>query len=338
MNKVLFAPMACCFILATIFGCVPKKTQIAEPNQHTIQRSDTHILCRLAQDATSSDLAKMYLDSPDKAWMIEDANPGGSFLKGQTVIIPLTIENRAGLFPDGYQMIPILCYHRFAPSCTSQLCIPKNVFIRQMTYLKENRYRVISLQQMVDFLTYNKALPKNSVVITIDDGYRSVYDIAFPILKELGFTATLFIYTDFVSGGSAMTWDQIREMKNTGFEIGSHTLSHADLSQKNSNENQQAYIQRITREIKHSKAILDEKLNQDTLFFAFPFGRSNPNVLEISRQTGYLLGLSVNRGGNPFPTDRFKLYRDQILSRDPAVFVKRLNTFQKISLKDSIHE
>ena len=126
------------------------------------------------------------------------------------------------------------------------------------------------MEMLLDYLEYNKALPQRSVVITIDDGYKSVYDIAFPVLKQYGFTASLFIYTDFVAGGSAMTWNQIREMKEAGFEIGSHSLSHADLGKKKPNESNKDYIRKITQEIVHSKEIIDKKLNQDTILFAFP--------------------------------------------------------------------
>jgi len=77
------------------------------------------------------------------------------------------------------------------------LCAPTSVFDQQMRYLKDNHYRVISLNELLDFLNYRHAIPKRSVLITIDDGYRSAYDIAYPILKKYGFKATLFIYTDF---------------------------------------------------------------------------------------------------------------------------------------------
>lgn len=83
------------------------------------------------------------------------------------------------------------------------------------------------------------------MVITIDDGYESVYNIADPILRKYGFTATLFIYTDFVGvARGAITWDQLREMKGDGFEVGSHTLSHCDLTKKKEGEDNMAIITR----------------------------------------------------------------------------------------------
>ncbi len=329
ITAIIFLCFSC------IIACVPLKKTI---RPHFTLTSDHFILCTLTKDESPLLLARQFLDNAQNAWMIEEANPNAKYKSGETIVIPLKIQNKAGLFLDGFQMVPILCYHRFAKQCTSQLCMPEDVFTDHMLFLKNNNYQVISLQMLYEFLTYNKALPKNSVVITIDDGYRSVYDVAWPILKKFGFTATLFIYNDFIGGGSALTWDEIREMKADGFEIGSHTLSHADLTHKKKGEAQNVYISRITKEIFESKKNLDRKLNQDTRFFAYPFGKANTSVIELSRKAGYLLGLSVNRGGNPFPTSFFQLHRDQILSRNPDVFARRLKTFYSVSLKDNKNE
>jgi peptidoglycan/xylan/chitin deacetylase (PgdA/CDA1 family) len=103
-----------------------------------------------------------------------------------------------GLFREGYQVVPILCYHRFGATCRSALCVSETSFRAQLDYLKDNGYRTITLGELYEFITYKRAVPLRSVVITIDDGYRSIYDIAYPLLKEYGFTATMFIYTDFI--------------------------------------------------------------------------------------------------------------------------------------------
>lgn len=318
-----------------VSSCVSSQNKFGSPG-HITTKSNRYVLCRLVRDETPESLARVYLGSAAKTWMIEDANAGAAFRRGEVIIIPLKIENRAGLFADGYQTVPILCYHRFAASCNSQLCIPEKTFIEQMKYLKDNNYRVISVGMLMDFLQYRQAVPKKSVVLTIDDGYRSVYNVAFPILQQFGFKATLFIYTDFVAGGNALTWEQIQEMKAAGFEIGSHTSSHTDLSTIRSNESRQDYLKRIRSEIFDSKAILDQKLRQDTILFAYPFGRTNPTVIDMVQKAGYKMGFSVTRGGNPFPSPLFNLKRDQILTRNPFQFTKRLKTFHKVSLEENI--
>ncbi len=172
------------------------------------------------------------------------------------------------------------------------------------------------------------------MVISIDDGYRSVYNIAWPILKKYDFRATLFIYTDFVGASrNAITWDQLREMKKSGFEIGAHTISHCDLTKQNKGEDTQAYMARIEKELSRSKQIIDKKLNQNTVFLAFPYGRYNQRVLDMCKRLGYTIAVSVKKGSNPFFADPLSLRRNQILKRDIKSFISRLKTFNKLSLE-----
>jgi len=297
-------------------------------------QSDNYIIYKLQSGDTSPMLAKIYLGDENKYWKIEDANEEVPFRDGQTIIIPLKEENIGGLTPSGYNTVPILCYHRFGEKSKSSMCLPAQVFDQQMKYLKENGYRVITLGQLYGFIQYQHAVPKNSVVITLDDGYRSVYDTAYPILKKYGFTATLFVYTDFVGmGKSAITWNQLREIKTDGFEIGSHSLSHPDLTKKRDGENEEAFKSRIHEELFVSKQIIDKKLSQDTIFFAFPYSRYDQSVLSLCEEVGYKLALTVDRGGNSFFTDPLRLKRDQVLRKDLKTFARRLNTFKKASLR-----
>jgi peptidoglycan/xylan/chitin deacetylase (PgdA/CDA1 family) len=233
--------------------------------------------------------------------VIEDANENVAFEKNEVIIIPLKERNKGGLTVDGFQVVPILSYHRFADNCDSPLCLPARVFDQQMKYLKENGYRVIGIGELLEFLNYRNSLPKRSVVISIDDGYRSVYNIAWPILKKYGFRATFFIYTDFVGvSRNAITWDQLREMKKSGFEIGSHTISHCDLTRHNKEEDTQAYMSRIEKELSMSKQIIDKKLKQDTILLAFPYGRYDKRVLEMCKRLGYKIAVSVKRGSKQY--------------------------------------
>jgi peptidoglycan/xylan/chitin deacetylase (PgdA/CDA1 family) len=182
-------------------------------------------------------------------------------------------------------------------------------------------------------LKYRHAIPKRSVVITIDDGYSSAYHIAYPILKQYGFTAVLFIYTDYIGvSESAMNWDQLREMKANGFEVGSHTLSHVDLTKKRVDESHQVYLERVREELVASKQIIDKELQQNTMSLAYPFGRYNETVLKLSDQAGYKIGVTVKKGGNPFFADPLVLDRNQVLKTDTKTFVTMLRTFNEFPL------
>jgi peptidoglycan/xylan/chitin deacetylase (PgdA/CDA1 family) len=310
-------------------GAVVKK-EVREP---TVFQSDDYVICRLEGGETAFSLAERFLGDAEKSWVIEDANKGIPFESNQVIVIPLKEINKGGLTVDGYQVVPILCYHRFAEKCKSSLCIPAHIFDQQMKYLKDNHYRVITLSDLLDFLRYRHSLPRRSVVITIDDGYRSAYDIAYPILKRYGFCATLLVYIDYVGiSGSAVTWDQLREMKADGFEVGSQTVSHCDLTKKREGEDDKAYMARIKRELLVSKQIIDKELDQETIYLAYPYSNYDQRIVHLSHQVGYKIGLSVKRGSNAFFSDPLTLKRDLIVKKDMETFITRLTSFKKFPL------
>ncbi len=320
-------------VLCLVLWCAGCAT-ISVPGATDHFRSERYIIYRLKADDTSASVAERFLSDPALFWMIEDANENRAFQTNHYVVIPLVPPNRGGLFRDGVQQVPILCYHFFGKHCDSPLCVPEEVFTRQMQFLKDNGYRTITPEQLLAFMEYRKPLPKKSVMITVDDGYSSFYTVAYPIMKKHGFTATLFVYTDFVGvSRSALSWGQLRELKAEGFSIGSHSVMHSDLSQRGEDEAEDAYLARLHREIFESKAVIDAKLNQDTFFFAYPFGRFNAATIAMVRQAGYKLAVTVNRGGNPFFTNPYALQRDQILERDMVTFALRLKTFYALSLR-----
>jgi peptidoglycan/xylan/chitin deacetylase (PgdA/CDA1 family) len=315
------------------YSCASTSRVIRPPGKNLF-RSEDYIVYGLQESETPAELAEKFLGGRKKSWMIEEANPGADFSKGNAIIIPLKENNRGGLSVEGFQTIPILTYHRFAENCNSPLCIPKRLFELQMRYLKENGYHVITPEELLAFLEYRQGLPKKSVLITMDDGYRSVYDIAYPILKEYGFTATLCIYTSFIGISKiSITWDQLREMKAKGFTVGSHTVFHSDLTRPKEGETELELIARIEEEIQGSKKIIDKELGQDTYIFAYPYGRYDQRSIKIARQAGYKIAMSVRRGGNPFFANPLSLRRDQILEGDMQTFLSRLTTFNNLPLK-----
>lgn len=297
-------------------------------------QSDDYIVYQLPRTSSSEALAKRFLDDPRRAWVIEEANPATAFQAGNTVIIPLEDDNRAGLFREGYQAVPILSYHRIGPNCQSALCVSEKAFRAQLDHLRDNDYRVITLEELHTFLSYERAIPLRSVVITIDDGYRSAYDVAYPLLREYGYPATLFVYTDFVGQTPrSLTWDQLRTMKAAGFEIGSHTVSHADLTRRPAEEPDDAYQARIGRELTLSKEILDRELDQETRFLAYPYSRYDRRILEAAQAAGYRLGLTLERGANPFFMNPMALKRNQVLAEDLDHFRSRIATLYPVTLE-----
>jgi peptidoglycan/xylan/chitin deacetylase (PgdA/CDA1 family) len=297
-------------------------------------RSKDFIIYQLPSAATPAELAEKFLGDNKKSWYVEESNPGVDFSSGESIVIPLNNINKAGLRIDGFQTIPILTYHRFAEDCNSLLCLRSSTFEHQMRYLKENGFHVTTPEELLAFLEYKQGLPKKSVMITMDDGYRSVYEVAYPILKKYDFTATLFIYTNFVGASKmAVSWDQLKKMKADGFSIGSHTIYHSDLTIPKDGETKADWMARINEELYGSKKIIDKKLGQDTYLLAYPYGNYDQRSINIAKEAGYKIAMSVQRGGNPFFANALFLRRDQILQKDMQTFISRLNIFKPMSLK-----
>ena len=317
-----------------VFCSCASTSKVIQSPKKNLFRSEDYVVYRLQENETPAELAEKFLGARKKSWIIEEANLGADFIRGNAIVIPLKENNKGGLGCEGFQTVPILTYHRFTEDCNSPLCVPKRLFELQMRYLKENGYHVITPEELLAFLEYRQGLPKKSVLITMDDGYRSAYDIAYPILKEYGFTATLCIYTNFVGVSKiAITWDQLREMKAHGFTIGSHTISHSDLTRPKEGETEPEFIARIEEEIQGSKKIIDKKLGQDTCVLAYPYGYYDQRSINVARQAGYKIAMSVRRGGNAFFGNPLSLRRDQILEGDIEAFLSRLKTFHNLSLK-----
>ena len=209
--------------------------------------------------------------------------------------------------------IPILTYHKFClGESTDEYTINIDHFRQQMHYLKENDYRVISIAQLLKCIK-NNVFPEKPVVITIDDGYKSVYTLAFPVLKKYGFPATLFLYTDFLANGSnQLSWSEIKEMASMGMEIGSHTLSHANLLYQKPNESYVDYINRIKKEMILSKTILERNTGSTVLSFAYPYGVYSEEIRMLAKQAGYKALLNVNNMNNSTPIDPYSLNRQII--------------------------
>jgi hypothetical protein len=215
--KILFICVLIGITSLVLCSCAPTRTT-TQPINANVFRSEDYVVYQLKDNETPAELSAKFLGGQTKSWIIEEANPGTRFRNGTAVVIPLKEKNRGGLSAAGFQTIPILTYHRFAENCSSPLCMPKETFESQMRYLKENGYHVITAEDLAAFLEYRQGLPQKSVLVTMDDGYRSVYNIAYPILNKYGFKATLFIYTSFVGVSKmAITWNQLKEMQANGF-------------------------------------------------------------------------------------------------------------------------
>jgi peptidoglycan/xylan/chitin deacetylase (PgdA/CDA1 family) len=283
---------------------------------------------------TAATLAERFLGDAGKAWLVEDYTGKQTFAEGEEVAIPLQSWNPSGVDADGYQLVPILCYHNLAPQAKGRLVLAARTFEQQMRYLKTEGYRVISLADFVEFMQLKKQLPRRSVVLTFDDGYRAFLEHARPILRELGFTATLFVYTDYIGAGkNSLTWDDLRMLADEGFDVEPHSKTHGDL-RRAPGETEAQFARRMQAELAEPLKQFERALGRPRVLLAYPYGRTDDDVVRKARELGYVAAFTVRRQGSPAFVAPLRANRSQIYSEMTLEdFVKNLNVFQAQDLR-----
>ena len=277
-------------------------------------------------------IAQRFLGDASKHWQIAEANGSPRAEAGQPLIVPLLPLNPTGVRTSDLQTVPILCYHRFGGG-GSRMVVSPSGFGAQLDWLARNNYTVLRLSQLSDFLAGKQPLPARSVVITIDDGYESVYRHAFPLLKKHGFPATLFVYTDFVGIGDGLSWAQLQEMAGSGLvDIQAHSKTHRNLTERNPGETDERYRAAIETELRAPREVLEKRLaGVQVRQFAYPFGDANEVVLDAMARQNYQIGVTVNPGGNPFFAHPLMLRRTMIFGdTDLEGFRARLQTSRSV--------
>lgn len=277
---------------------------------------------------TAERLANRFLGDPSKAWMIEDYNT--RIAPDREVVIPKRPWNLAGVDRAGYQLVPVLVYHNIGPQARGRLVIAAKSFEEQMRHLKANGYRLVTLRELFEFISFRHQLPRRAVVITFDDGYKSFLDYAYPILKELGFKATLFVYTDYVAAGrNAMTWDDLRRLARDGFDIQGHTKTHGDLRRK-PGESDADFDRRMEEELGLPQTLFQRHLGRTAQIVAYPYGNQDDEVIKKVREYGYLAAFTVHREGNPSFVYPLRAHRSQIYSEMTLEeFARNLTVFSE---------
>ena len=206
-------------------------------------------------------------------------------------------------------LVSILCYHDFRDHGGTALLISEAKFRQQMEAIRDAKIPVIPLSDVLAWKRGEKNIPEESICITMDDGWVGVYQYAYPILKEMGFPFTVYLYKKYVNiGGRSMKWEQIKEMMDHGCEVGSHTVSHEALTKKGKRTDAE-YEQWLLAEMKDSKEFLEQHLGKPCLSIAYPYGNHNDTITQLAQQVGYDAGVTVANSKVAWDTPNGKLGR-----------------------------
>ena len=251
---------------------------------------------------------------------------------------------RKGVVDQTAQTI-IFCYHRLVDKIRYPGTeITPAAFEAQMKELKDRGITVISLQDLLAWRRGEKNLPPRCAVITFDDGWKSQYEVAWPIMKKFGYTFTMFIYTEGVRGGSlgggeAITWEQLADLRDNGIDIEAHTATHQDLREGHNimvavpggkrtrtKLTGPQYEQWLQSEVVAPKQLLEQRLGIKVNCFAVPFGSYNEHVKEVARNVGYEAMFTVYGQPITFSSPLDSLGRYAIEANKPKVFEAAIKT------------
>jgi peptidoglycan/xylan/chitin deacetylase (PgdA/CDA1 family) len=211
--------------------------------------------------------------------------------------------------------VSILAYHAVDPEWRSPLSVHPARFAEHVAWLARHRH-LGPLDRALARARRTGSLPGGMTAITFDDGFASVYEHAYPILRGLGVPAAVFVVGRTLLGEGHVDWvdrltrqlatlsrDQILEMREGGISFGSHGYSHRDLTSLGDDE--------LERELRDSRGALEDLLHEPVTTLAYPRARSDVRVRRIARRCGYRYGLAVSlprQEGGPMEVARAGVY------------------------------
>jgi peptidoglycan/xylan/chitin deacetylase (PgdA/CDA1 family) len=205
--------------------------------------------------------------------------------------------------------VPILMYHRISTDVVGLpgLTVAPRQFDAEMEWLHAHGFHALTQEQLYGALEYGIRLPPRPVMITFDDGYRDVLWNAAPILHRLHMPATAYVITGRVGDGdpSFLTWGELVRLERLGFDIGSHTVHHVELT----------LVPAATayEELTASRRALEEHLHRPVPWFAYPAGAVDSRVVALTRAAGYQLAVTTLAGNTQYASAPLLLHRDRVL-------------------------
>jgi biofilm PGA synthesis lipoprotein PgaB len=184
----------------------------------------------------------------------------------------------------------VLMYHRFGEDRYPSTSIRIDQFEAQLEYLRDQNYTVIPLAELLDALRNDTTLPARAVVITIDDAYRSVYEVGYPRLKAAGYPFTVFVATDPVDDGLAdfMSWEQMREMAAGGATYANHGAAHRSVVAREASLDETARLAAVREDLERGWKRLSAELDPLPGVFAYPYGEFDLATAELVADAGYI--------------------------------------------------
>lgn len=207
--------------------------------------------------------------------------------------------------------VPVLMYHHIQPMSIAKeknqsgFTVDSGIFDQQMSYLTFHGYTTLKANDLVNALRSKTQLPQKSLLITFDDGYKDIYDYAYPIFQKYGINANLMIPSGLMGGTDYLSWGQIEEMGRSGFVYYTdHTWSHYAVNNGS--------FEKIKYEIETGRQLLEQHSGQKIDIFTYPYGSSNSKAIQVLQETGFQAAFSTIPGFWQCDSFMMNLHRNRI--------------------------
>ncbi|TAL18083.1 DUF2334 domain-containing protein [bacterium] len=255
-----------------------------------------------------------------------------AFVRGLSSLILLFLF-ASGAFAGGD--VRVLIYHRVGDSRYPSTNVATELFKTQMEWLREAGFTVIPTKKLEGFLLRGEDIPEKSVVIHFDDGYRSVYRNAWPVLRKMGypFAVTVPVYPVERGWSDYATWGMLREMAKDGVEIAAHGSEHSRLGSPKKGESGDGYLARVRDEAEASMRVLKRE-GFDPAWIAYPYGEFNETVTKAAKSAGYSYAFTQDPGPVARNVDKFEIPRFAVVGAvsDFGLFKERMG-YEPLVLK-----
>ena len=260
--------------------------------------------CTTQRQQNSSSNSKIQsMQSNSKTLSSNLSSSGVSAINSSTIVGSVLSQSSSSkaLETANTSSVPVLMYHSIIYEKNNSARVAKETFEQQMKWLYDNGYKTITLEELYEHLQAKTDFPDKCVVITFDDGYVDNYTNAFPILKQYGFKATIFMIAENVNTGGYLTEQQLKEMSDNGISIQGHTATHP-------------YMDKLTyekqyEELANSKATLEAITNKKVEFLAYPYGKYNNNTIKALKAIGYKMAFKMSGGFTKLSFPQYELPR-----------------------------